>query len=75
MKYLKFFDKIETIVLEDKLLKFLGVNDDGIIEFNYIDVVKTAGHSCATVAGGYLIALKSNSKIFNLLADNLFAIL
>ncbi len=64
MKYLNFFDEIETIVLEDKLLKFLGVNDDGIIEFNYIDVVKTAGHSCATVAGGYLIALKGLKALY-----------
>ncbi|WP_456463236.1 hypothetical protein [Lutibacter sp.] len=64
MKYLNFFEEIETIVLEDKLLKFLGVNDNGIIEFNYIDVVKTAGHSCATVAGGYLIALKGLKALY-----------
>jgi len=64
MKYLKFFEEIETIVLEDKLLRFLGVNEDGIIEFNYIDVVKTAGHSCATVAGGYLMALKGLKALY-----------
>ncbi|WP_457611505.1 hypothetical protein [Lutibacter sp.] len=64
MKYLKFFEEVETIVLEDKLLKFLGVNEDGIIEFNYIDVVKTAGHSCATVAGGYLMALKGLKALY-----------
>ena len=56
MKYRVFFDKIETIVVEDELAKFLGVNEDGVIEFSYADIVKTAGHSCGTVAGAYLIA-------------------
>jgi hypothetical protein len=57
MKYPKFFDKTPKIITYDELAKFLGVNDDGIIEFSYLDVVKNAGHSCATVAGGYLTAL------------------
>ena len=58
MKYLKFFDEIESILLKDELAKFLGVNEDGIIELTYTDIVKMAEHSCATVAEGYLIALK-----------------
>jgi len=57
MEYLKFFDEIEPIVLDDELAKFLGVNKDGVIEIGYPDIVKTAGHSCATVAGAYLMAL------------------
>ncbi|MFK5880581.1 MAG: hypothetical protein QM482_00055 [Sulfurospirillum sp.] len=57
MRYLAFFDDIEKIVLKDELAQFLGVNDDGIIEFGYPDIVKTSGHSCGTVAGAYLIAL------------------
>jgi len=64
MKYLSFFDEIETIVLEDELTKFLGVNEDGIIEITYPDIVKTAGHSCATVAGAYLIALKGLAALY-----------
>ncbi len=56
MKYLSFFDEIESIVVYDDLTKFLGVNEDGIIEFSYADIVKVAGHSCATVVGAYLIA-------------------
>ena len=56
MKYRAFFDEIETIIVEDELAKFLGVNEDGVIEFSYADIVKTAGHSCGTVAGAYLIA-------------------
>ena len=57
MKYPEFFDKIEKIVTYDELSQFLGVNDDGIIEYSYLDIVKTAGHSCATTAGAYLCAL------------------
>jgi hypothetical protein len=57
MQYLKFFDEIETITLYDELAQFLGVNSDGIIEMSYLDIVKSAGHSCGTVAGAYLIAL------------------
>ena len=64
MKYLKFFDEVESIVLKDELAQFLGVNDDGVIEISYPDIVKTAGHSCATVAGAYLIALHGLKALF-----------
>jgi len=64
MKYLKFFDEIESIFLKDELAKFLGVNEDGIIELTYTDIVKMAGHSCATVAGGYLMALKGLKALY-----------
>ena len=57
MQYLKFFDEITPIVVQDELAKFLGVNEDGIIDITYVDIVKSAGHSCATVAGAYLMAL------------------
>lgn len=32
MKYRAFFDEIETIEIEDELAKFVGVNEDGVIE-------------------------------------------
>ena len=64
MKYLKFFDEIESLFLKDELAQFLGVNEDGIIELTYADIVKIAGHSCATVAGGYLIALKGLNALY-----------
>lgn len=54
MNYPKFFDAIETITLQDKLANFLGTFENGIVEFSYLDVVKSAGHSCPTVAGAYL---------------------
>jgi len=64
MKYLPFFDEVPKIVLYDDLSQFLGVNDDGIIEITYLDIVKTAGHSCATVAGAYLTALKGLEALY-----------
>jgi len=58
MKYPEFFNKIETITMQDDLSDFLGTFDNGIIEFSYLDVVKNAGHSCPTVAGAYLCVLE-----------------
>jgi len=65
MNYPKFFDSIEPITLYDELSQFLGVNENGHIELSYLDIVKTAGHSCATVAGAYLIALKGLKALYN----------
>ncbi len=64
MKYPNFFDTIENIVVYDDLCRFLGVNKDGILEFSYADIVKTAGHSCATVAGAYLMAQKGLKALY-----------
>ena len=64
MEYRVFFDEIEKIVVEDELAKFLGVNKDGVIDFSYLDIVKTAGHSCGTVAGAYLIAREGLKALY-----------
>ena len=64
MEYRAFFDEIEKIVVEDELAKFLGVNKDGVIDFSYLDIVKTAGHSCGTVAGAYLIAREGLKALY-----------
>lgn len=64
MKYQKFFDEIEPITLQDELACFLGVNDDGIFEISYPDIVKVAGHSCATVGGAYLMALEGLKALY-----------
>jgi len=64
MKYLKFFDDIEKIIVVDDLARFLGVNEDGVIDIGYPDIVKSAGHSCGTVAGAYLIALKGLKALY-----------
>ena len=64
MNYPEFFDKIETITLKDDLSNFLGTFEDGIIEFNYLDIVKSAGHSCPTVAGAYIMALEGLKALY-----------
>ena len=56
MEYPKFFDDLEPIVLRDELAELLGTFEGGIVEIRYLDVVKMAGHSCATVAGAWLMA-------------------
>ena len=64
MKYPEFFDTVETIVLQDELSDFLGVFEDGIMEVSYLDVVKSAGHSCPTIAGAYLMTLKGLQALY-----------
>jgi hypothetical protein len=64
MTYPKFFDKIPHIILQDDLASFLGVFEDGIVEFSYLDVVKSAGHSCPTVLGAYLMTLKGLEALY-----------
>ena len=55
MHYPQFFNQIQTIKLKDNLSNFLGTFEDGIVEFSYLDVAKSAGHSCPTVAGAYIM--------------------
>ncbi len=64
MKYPDFFNKIETIKLKDDLANFLGALEGGIVEFSYLDVVKSAGHSCPTVAGAYLMCLTGLKALY-----------
>jgi len=64
MRYPAFFDQVEKIVLQDPISEFLGVFEQGMVEFNYLDVVKTAGHSCPTVAGAYLVCLKALKHLY-----------
>ncbi len=64
MIYPDFFDKIETITLQDKLAGFLGSCENGIIEFSYLDIVKSAGHSCPTVTGAYLMACEGIKALY-----------
>jgi len=64
MKYPKFFEEIETIKLQDGLSDFLGAFEDGIIEFSFLDIVKSAGHSCPTVMGAYLMTLEGLKALY-----------
>ena len=64
MSYPKFYDTIESIKVQDPLSNILGAFENGQYEFNYIDVVKSAGHSCPTVAGAYIISLVALKALY-----------
>ncbi len=64
MSYPKFYDEIENIKVKDALSNVLGTFDDGEYEFSYKDVVKSAGHSCPTVAGAYLMTLTALNYLY-----------
>jgi hypothetical protein len=51
-----FFAEVPALRLHDGLAQLLGASDDGMIEYHYADAVRLAGHSCPTVAGGWLSA-------------------
>ena len=55
MGYPSFFDEVATIKVQDPLSNVLGAFENGEYEFTYLEVVKSAGHSCPTVAGAYLM--------------------
>jgi len=55
MNYPAFFDEVEPIETIDPLADVLGAIENGRIIYNYIDMVKLAGHSCPTVAGAWLM--------------------
>jgi formylmethanofuran dehydrogenase subunit E len=64
MNYPLFFNAIPSIKLQDPLSAFLGSLENGEVEFNYLDVVKSAGHSCPTVMGAYLTTLKGLEALY-----------
>ena len=64
MNYPKFFNDVETISLIDPLSNILGSLKNGFVEFNYIDTVKAAGHSCPTVGGAYLMTSRALKALF-----------
>jgi hypothetical protein len=56
MAFPDFFAEVPALRLHDGLAQLLGASDDGMIEYHYADAVRLAGHSCPTVAGGWLSA-------------------
>ena len=64
MQYPDFFDKVPSISLQDPLSDFLGAFKEGKMEISYLECVKLAGHSCPTVAGAYLMALKGLEALY-----------
>ena len=64
MSYPKFYDAVESIKVIDPLSNALGAFENGEYEFNYLDVVKSAGHSCPTVAGAYIITQAALNALY-----------
>jgi hypothetical protein len=64
MNYPDFFNTLPTIKLQDPLSAFLGTFENGFVEFSYLDIVKSAGHSCPTVTGAYLSTLKGLEALY-----------
>ncbi|TAN06627.1 MAG: hypothetical protein EPN38_08075 [Rhodanobacteraceae bacterium] len=54
MAFPEFFAEVAPLRLHDGLSEVLGASDDGMVEYHYADAVRLAGHSCPTVAGGWL---------------------
>jgi hypothetical protein len=64
MNYPDFFKKVPKIRLHDPLAEFLGAVEDGILQYDYLDAVKLAGHSCPTVASAYQSTYKALSVLY-----------
>jgi len=64
MGYPSFFDSVESINVVDPLSNVLGAFEMGKYEFDFLDVVKSAGHSCPTVAGAYLITKEALKALY-----------
>ena len=64
MNYPKFYDEVEVIKVKDELSNVLGTFQNGEYEFGYLDVVKSAGHSCPTVAGAYVMTLQALKALY-----------
>ncbi len=64
MGYPSFFDEVVTIKVQDPLSDLLGAFDNGEYEFTYLEVVKSAGHSCPTVAGAYLMTYAALEALY-----------
>jgi len=64
MSYPKFYEEVQSIKVKDELSNVLGTFENGEYEFNYIDVVKSAGHSCPTVAGAYIMTSEALKVLY-----------
>ena len=64
MEFPDYYNDIEPIELSDELAMFLGAPNDGKYKIYYNEIVKMAGHSCATVAGAFLMAREGLKALY-----------
>ena len=60
-----FFETIEKVALKDPLAEILGAFEKGEYDISYTEVVKSAGHSCPTVAGAYIMTLAALKALYH----------
>lgn len=60
----QFFEAVPAIVVADPLAGLLGAAEEGVLEYHYLDAVKTAGHSCPTVAGAWLMTARALASLY-----------
>lgn len=64
MPFPEFYAAAPRITLRDPLAAFLGAAADGVIEYQYADVVKLTGHSCPTVASAWLMTRAALAALY-----------
>lgn len=55
MAFPSFYSAAPVLRMRDPLADILGASENGLMEYGYADAVRLAGHSCAAVAGAYLM--------------------
>jgi len=64
MAYPDFFDEVQSIKVADPLSGVLGAFENGIYDITFLEVVKSAGHSCPTVAGAYIMTAEALKALY-----------
>lgn len=64
MRFPEFFDAVPTLTVRDPLAEFLGAAEGGLLDYRYADAVRTAGHSCPTVAGAWLMTAHALRRLY-----------
>ena len=59
-----FFADAPQLTLRDPLAEFLGAARGGLMTYRYADAVRLAGHSCPTVAGAWLMAVRGLRALY-----------
>lgn len=64
MKLPEFFDRVPRLRVQDPLARVLGCAEDGILDYDYADAVRLAGHSCPTVASAYWLTFLALESLY-----------
>lgn len=64
MRLPSFYADAPGLAVHDPLSALLGAAEDGVLRYGYADAVRLAGHSCPTVAGAYLMTVRSLGHLY-----------